>query len=127
MTEEMNDRESDLHVISALAPSPNEMTVMIMKMNDSMSNRRKSITNGTTRYQNKETYFRIPYTRTNVLGIYVKKGIKKENKRVSDFGETEVALIDENECVENEMTIKEFLKEKGIVGKYWLVVVDYHN
>jgi hypothetical protein len=83
MTEEMNDRESDLHVISALAPSPNEMTVMIMKMNDrSMSNRRKSITNGTTRYQKEETYFRIPYTRTNVLDIYVKKGIKKENKRV---------------------------------------------
>jgi hypothetical protein len=85
MTEEMNDRESDLHVISALAPSPNEMTVMIMKMNDSMSNRRKSITNGTTRYQREETYFRIPYTRTNVLDIYVKKGIKKENKRVKIY------------------------------------------
>jgi hypothetical protein len=82
MTEEMNDRGSDLHVISALAPSPNEMTVMIMKTNDSMSNGRKSITNGTTRYQKGKTYFWIPYTRTNVPDIYAKKGIKKENKRV---------------------------------------------
>ena len=55
MTEEMNDRGSDLHAISALAPSPNEMTVMIMKTNDSMSNGRKSITNGTTRYQKEKT------------------------------------------------------------------------
>ena len=39
MTEEMNDRESDLHVISALTPSPNEMKVMTMRMNNSMSNR----------------------------------------------------------------------------------------
>jgi hypothetical protein len=41
MTEEMNDRESDLHVISALTPSPNEMKVMTMRMNNSMSNRMK--------------------------------------------------------------------------------------
>ena len=82
MTEEMNDRESDLHVISALASSPNEKTVMIMKMNDSMSNGRKSTTNGTTRYRKEGTYFRIPSTRTNVLDTYVKKGIEKEDKRV---------------------------------------------
>jgi hypothetical protein len=82
MTEEMNDRESDLHVISALASSPNEKTVMIMKMNDSMSNRRKSTTNGTTQYWKEGKYFRIPYTRTNVLDTYVKEGIEKEDKQV---------------------------------------------
>jgi hypothetical protein len=31
--------ESDLHVIKALTPSPNEMKVMTMRMNNSMSNR----------------------------------------------------------------------------------------
>lgn len=55
------------------------------------------------------------------------EAMKKQVKQDSGFGETEVALISKYESIENEMTLKEFLKEKCIVGNYWIVVVDYHN
>lgn len=54
-----------------------------------------------------------------------KKHLKGKEERI--WGYTEVALLDENDFVEEEMPVKDFLKLKDIVGNYYMVVVDYHN
>lgn len=46
------------------------------------------------------------------------------NKKISE--DVEIAIIEEG-CVEDETTVKEFLKDKSVIDNYYLVVVDYHN
>ena len=42
------------------------------------------------------------------------------------YKDTEVAVCTDG-YIEDESTIKEFLKDKKVVNNYYLVVVDYHN
>ena len=42
------------------------------------------------------------------------------------YKETEVAVVLEEGYVEDEMLMKDFLKDKKVVNNYYLIVVDYH-
>lgn len=54
----------------------------------------------------------------------VKSVTKKKPKDL--WGEVEVAVIEDG-CVSDETTLREFLKDKKIINKYFIAVVDYHN
>lgn len=58
----------------------------------------------------------------------LKAGINEKTKDpFDDETETEVALIDENEYIDDEIKLSEFLEMDNIIGNYYLIVIDYHN
>lgn len=54
--------------------------------------------------------------------------IRSKEKKNDFFNhETEIAIIHEDEYIDNETTITDFLKQENIIGNYYIVVIDYHN
>jgi hypothetical protein len=65
---------------------------------------------------------------TMTLDKELYNALKERFTKPNEYGdETEIAIIDEDGCVGEEMILRDFLKDESVIDKYDLVVVDYHN